>query len=72
MQAMEAWGRVEQPQPAPSSLPAFPRSLQSSVPAPEGALGLYRLAGAEGALQGLRRLVSSGGGQRVAGRGWQA
>ena len=52
---------MEQPQPAPSSLPAFPRSLQSSIPSPEEALSLYRLAGAEGALQGLRRLVSSGG-----------
>ena len=60
-QAMEAGGHVEQPRPAPSSLPAFPRSLHSNMPAPEEAVGLYRLAGAEGALQGLRRLVSSGG-----------
>ena len=61
MQAMEAWGRVEQPQAAPSSLPAFPRGLQGSAPSPEEALGLYGLAGARGALQGLRRLVSSSG-----------
>ena len=61
MQAMEAWGNVEQPKSAPSSLPAFPTGLHGSVPSPEEALGLYRLAGAEGALQGLRRLVSSGG-----------
>ena len=60
MQAMEVWGHVERPQPAPSSLPAFPRGLQCSIPSPEGALGLYRLAGAQGALQGLRRLVSRG------------
>ena len=53
---------MEQPQSAPSSLPAFPRGLQGSVPSPEDALGLYRLAGAQRALQGLRRLVGSAGG----------
>jgi len=57
MQAMEAFCHVDRPQPAPSSLPAFPEGLHSSIPRPEDALSLYELAGAATALEGLQQLT---------------
>ncbi len=67
MQAMEAFCHVDRPQPAPSSLPAFPEGLHSSsIPPPEDALSLYELAGAATALEGLQQLASL---QRLAHRG---
>ena len=55
---MEAFCHVDRPQPAPSSLPAFPEELHSSIPPPEDALSLYELAGAAIALEGLQQLAS--------------
>ena len=61
VQAMEECGHVERPQPAPSSMPPFPAGLNSSIPRPEDVLNLYRLAGAEDALQGLQQLTGFSG-----------
>lgn len=61
VQAMEECGHVERPQPAPSSMPPFPAGLNSSIPCPEDVLDLYRLAGAEDALQGLQQLTGFSG-----------
>lgn len=58
---MEGCGNVERPQPAPSSMPSFPEGLNSSIPRPEDVLDLYRLAGAEDALQGLQQLTGFSG-----------
>ena len=52
---------MERPQPAPSSMPPFPAGLNSSIPCPEDVLDLYRLAGAEDALQGLQQLTGFSG-----------
>lgn len=57
LQAMEEFGDVEDPESAPSSIPAFPEGLDSSIPSPEDALRLYELAGAAESLQGLQQLT---------------
>ena len=57
VQAMEEFGHVERPQLAPSSFPALPEGLHSSIPSPEDALGLYEQAGAANALEGLQQLT---------------
>ena len=57
LQAMEEFGDVEDPKSAPIKIPAFPESLDSSIPSPKDAMRLYELAGAADALQGLQQLT---------------
>ena len=48
---------MERPQAAPSSFPALPEGLHSSIPSPRDALGLYEQAAAADALEGLQQLT---------------